>query len=123
MTTRYVEGSAFQNRDCVILDYPHVLYSKKTHGEPGQFGQCTRSRNRKPDGKMHGTYHFPFSFTFPTEAAMGGGQNGTPTVTYELPPSFLEKDSGVTIKYEIGLTVDHGKLKMDSKYVSSPSDR
>ncbi|KAF9448990.1 hypothetical protein P691DRAFT_728750 [Macrolepiota fuliginosa MF-IS2] len=114
-TTRCMERSSLENHDYVFLEKLHELYSKKAHGGPGNWGQCNTSRNRKSDGKMQGTYHIPFSFTFPTEVTVGGGQNLLPTLTYKLPPSHLERDSNVTVRYEIGLTIGHGKLKMNSR--------
>ncbi|KAF5363523.1 hypothetical protein D9756_000156 [Leucocoprinus leucothites] len=113
-----VKGLLFTvgNRESVILNHPHVLYSKRTH-DPTTFSQCPISRNWKEDGKLHGNYHFPFAFPFPTEATTeNSGTYGTPTVTWQLPPSFLERDSYVTVKYQLELLVERGKLKVNKKY-------
>ncbi|KAF9455135.1 hypothetical protein P691DRAFT_754242 [Macrolepiota fuliginosa MF-IS2] len=115
ITTHREEGSPPENRDRIFLERSHNLYSKKSHGDPGNWGQCNVSRNRKPDGKMQGTYHFPFSFPFPTEVAVDKGHNLTPIVTYEMPPSHLERDSRVTVRYDMGLVIGHGRLKLDSR--------
>lgn len=108
----FIEGT---EEDYTIVDYQHILYSKKTHLNPGSFGECSMSRERKPDGKMHGMYRIPFMFAFPMITAIDTGRNGTSTATYNLPPSFFERRSEIKTRYDLTLTVEHGFLKKDSK--------
>jgi hypothetical protein len=114
--TRCGERSGLENKHSVFLEYPQVLYSKKTHN-PRLFAKCDTSRRRK-DGKLHGKYLFPFSFLFSTMFSTGHGKNRNSTVTWDLPPSFSEPSSGVTIKYELEFTVERGKLKTNKRYES-----
>lgn len=115
LITRYPEQPSYDKRDFVFLNYKHELYSKDTIGDPYQFAQCDVSRNEEFDGKMEGTYHFPFSFPFPTEVELGDGRDDIVSATQKIPPTFM-RGSGATVRYEIELVVGYGKLKLNDRY-------
>jgi hypothetical protein len=106
--TRFRERLACDTKSSVILEYSHVLYTKKSD-DPVSFAKCATSGNRRSDGKLHGKYYFPFAFAFPTEVISENVKSGFPAVTWELPPSFSDKDSGVMVKYELKVIAERCK--------------
>lgn len=69
-------------------------------------------RPKKFDGKLAGSYSWPFSFPFPQEAPAGGAGSASPT-----PQSFAEKHVRGSVQYELVLRMSHGILRSDSKCV------
>ncbi|KAJ3984987.1 hypothetical protein F5890DRAFT_1474107 [Lentinula detonsa] len=92
----------------IFLDHSVSLWSKE-QGEPNAYrndltavaGTSTSSRN----GKLLGSYTFPFTFSLPTGEADG----------VALPDTFHERASGVRVRYELVLKIGRGRLKSDSK--------
>ncbi|KAJ3745018.1 hypothetical protein DFH05DRAFT_1491925 [Lentinula detonsa] len=92
----------------IFLDHSVSLWSKE-QGEPNAYrndltavaGTSTSSRQ----GKLLGSYTFPFTFSLPTGEADG----------VALPDTFHERASGVRVRYELVLKIGRGRLKSDSK--------
>ncbi|KAJ4000486.1 hypothetical protein F5050DRAFT_1804092 [Lentinula boryana] len=92
----------------IFLDHSVSLWSKE-QGEPNAYrndltavaGTSTSFKN----GKLLGSYMFPFSISLPTGDADG----------VALPETFHERASGVRVRYELVLKIGRGRLKSDSK--------
>jgi hypothetical protein len=67
------------------------------------------ARPKKFDGKLAGTYSWPFSFAFPqTTTSAHTASNATPQ-------TFSEKNVNASVQYELVLRMTHGILRSDSK--------
>jgi hypothetical protein len=61
-----------------------------------------------------GRYAWPFSIPIPREVTLPMGGHLS---TFRLPESFLERQTRVTVLYEISVTVSRGMFRPDSQYV------
>ncbi|KAF9448991.1 hypothetical protein P691DRAFT_775016 [Macrolepiota fuliginosa MF-IS2] len=108
MITCYLNNSALDNGDYVFLSYTHPIYLKGTDDDS--------LMSRGSDGRVQGLHSFPFNFKFPTTTHLGDGKNGRPVITdCPIPQTFLEKGTNASIKYDLSLTVVHGRLRPNSK--------
>jgi hypothetical protein len=112
--TSFIEGGSY-----LFLEYSHNVWNKLDGDPRGS------SIGRKFDGKLSGDIEFPFSFPFPTElnlesrAATKGKRASRPPVVTPTPQTFLERNLKANIEYELVLTISHGILRTNSKYVAN----
>jgi len=83
-----------------FLDDTHVLWSKGM-GDPNDTRRC--------DGRLQGSYTWPFAFPFPSSISSAGS---TPT---RIPQTFRDKQCKAGIQYELALRLSRGKLRTDPK--------
>ncbi|KIJ93581.1 hypothetical protein K443DRAFT_684471 [Laccaria amethystina LaAM-08-1] len=62
------------------------------------------------DGKLVGTYSWPFSFPFPQEVSIPGRSK-----TFPAPQTFLERGTNANVQYDLVLHITHGLPRPDSK--------
>ena len=112
--------SAYDGGSHTFLEHPIAAWTR-AHGDPrtmllAPVGAAAGSvaRPKKFDGKLAGSYSWPFSFPFPQEVPAGGAAAASPT-----PQSFTEKHVRGSVQYELVLRMSHGILRSDSKYVCS----
>ena len=110
--------SAYDGGSHTFLEHPIAAWTR-AHGDPrtmllAPVGAATgaAARPKKFDGKLAGSYSWPFSFPFPQEVPTGGAGAASPT-----PQSFTEKHVRGSVQYELVLRMSHGILRSDSKYV------
>jgi len=114
IVTSFTEGGSY-----LFLEYSHNVWSKLDGDPRGS------SIGRNFDGKLSGDIKFPFSFPFPTEihlesrASTKGKRASRPAVVTCIPQTFLERNLKANIEYELVLTITHGLLRTNSKYVAN----
>lgn len=101
---------------CYFLNHPVINWTR-TNGDPRAPPDLISSRLptvKKFDGKLSGSYAWPFFFQFPSEVIVvqDGEQQKYPT-----PQTFVERGTDVTIQYSLVLKMTHGMLRTDSKFV------
>jgi hypothetical protein len=92
---------------CIFLNHSHPLWSKAM-GDPRSPSDVRHS------GKLVGTYSWPFSITLPKKVALQPTP-GSPTQSYRLPQTFVERYTRVSIQYELVVNIVRTKLRADSK--------
>ena len=103
---------------CYFLDHPVINWTR-TNGDPRAPPDVVSSRLptlKKFDGKLSGSYVWPFFLQFPSEVTVvqDGEQQKYPT-----PQTFVERGTNVTIQYSLVIKMTHGILRTDSKFVLS----
>lgn len=86
-----------EHQSYTFLSHQTTVWSK-AHGDPRQVlpGPSTS----KFDGKLApGHYTWPFSFDFPTEAALPG--ESRPSEQYRIPRTFRERGANVSVLYDL----------------------
>jgi len=96
-------GGCYEFLDCV-----QTLWSKSM-GDPRQSG----STQGKFNGKLFGTYLWPFSFQLPVEVYVPR-LKGLPPQSFRLPQTFRERHTRPSVQYELDLCITRGKLRSNS---------
>ncbi|KAF8893773.1 hypothetical protein BD779DRAFT_1669314 [Infundibulicybe gibba] len=71
-----------------------------------------------PSGKLFGRYAWPFSFPFPTSIKNDGDESDTPR-SHQIPQTYLERNTTVSVHYELFVFVSRGRLRSDSRIHTS----
>jgi hypothetical protein len=66
--------------------------------------------------KLHGHYSWPFTLTLPRQVTLPDDTNSSNIArTFFLPPTFLERNTKVSVQYDIHAHIRRGKFRTDSK--------
>ncbi|KAF8206140.1 hypothetical protein K438DRAFT_2013934 [Mycena galopus ATCC 62051] len=107
---RIVTGLSEQN-SYYFLDVTTPLWLK---GMPNPRDSNPGSRSQF-NGKLSGDYHWPFSISLPKEVTLPdpAGHQGA-VRTYQLPQTFLERTTSVSVLYELYVHVARSTFRVDS---------
>ena len=117
--------SSFEGGSYTFLEQPIITWNR-ANGDPRAVSPSTsssslartrslhtRTSSKKFDGKLSGSYSWPFSFRFPTEISLR--DSSAESKTYPLPQTFVERSANVNVQYELVVKMTHGILRADSK--------
>lgn len=102
-----------------FVDECTTLWSK----EMGDPRYPDSSSNGRYSGKLMGSYTFPFSITLPSTVTLplagSSSTSSTPGASgpFRLPETFLERQSQVTVQYDMELNILRSRFRVDSRYV------
>jgi hypothetical protein len=71
--------------------------------------------------KVEGKLELPFSFQIPEQVNVPPGSNGKDMWEGPLPSSFMEMGAGLSLVYELEVSIKKGLFGVDSRYVPSGS--
>ena len=91
-----------------FLDMSTELWSTSM-GDP----RSPTTTSVKFKGKLFGSYHWPFSFTFPSTIIVRCSSGET--TTWHIPPSFSERLTRGHIQYQLFAHIRRGRLHVDSR--------
>lgn len=97
--------SASERDSYTFLDDTHVLWSKDL-GDPND------TSSRRCDGRLQGSYTWPFAFPFPSRVSLGGSPST------RVPQTFRDRRCKAGIQYELVLRLSRGKLRTDPRYIN-----
>ncbi|KIJ93574.1 hypothetical protein K443DRAFT_645352 [Laccaria amethystina LaAM-08-1] len=89
-----------------FLDQSIFIWSR--HSEDPRHSSAPSGQ--KFEGKLSGTYSWPFTVPFPKEVAIAGHDE-----VFPIPQTFFERGVDANVQYELILRVAHGVLRRDSK--------
>lgn len=103
----------------IFVDVSSTLWSP-TMGNPRILSSATGANPPTSTatftGKLEGEYIWDFTLDLPKEVVMPCGFHNKPRV-FTLPQSFHERQTKVSIAYEVVVRVVRGKLRADHRYV------
>jgi hypothetical protein len=82
---------------------PHTSSPSSSPGSASRF-----------NGKLSGSYSWPFSFTLPKKVTLQH-TSAEPPQTYRLPQTFLERLTIVSVQYDLTVNITRTKLRPDSQ--------
>ncbi|KAF8917285.1 hypothetical protein CPB85DRAFT_1215524 [Mucidula mucida] len=116
ITGRIITG-AYSDGAMSFLDLSTPIWGKSSEGS-------SRTPSPTDSNKLTGRHTLPFSISLPRTVDI---TTKTDTQTFSLPETFLERDSLVTVQYDITVTLSRGKLRADSHITTAfgyvPSSR
>jgi len=97
----------------VFLNLSHIIWSRSM-GDPRS---STPPETAPPyTEKLHGRYLWPFTFTLPRQITLSSNSvSSSAEKTFYLPPSFLERNTRVSVQYDIYAHIRRGKFRPNSK--------
>lgn len=96
----------------IFLNLSHIIWSRAM-GDPGS---STSSVTTAPHTeKLNGNYSWPFAFMLSRDVTLMSNSPGAPSQTSHFPPTFLEKNTRVSIQYDISALIRRGKFRSDWK--------